>query len=363
MVSVDLAALRSIEREKEISFSTLMDALENALLTAYKHTPHSMPHARVAIDRKSGEVIVWAQDLGPDGAIVEEYDDTPTDFGRVAAATARQVIAQRLRDAEHDQTFGEYSGREGDIVTGVIQADAQASVRGLVLVDIGKVEAILPHSEQVPGENYAHGTRIKAYVVGVARGARGPQVTLSRTHPNLVKKLFALEVPEIADGSVEIVAVARESGHRSKIAVRTAVAGLNAKGACIGPMGQRVRNVVAELNGEKIDIIDWTEDPAAFVGNALSPAHVISSRLVDPATSQVRVVVPDFQLSLAIGREGQNARLAARLTGHRIDIHSDAETDAETDAPAGVPGDAGTDVGTDVGDTGPGSAELPTSPG
>jgi N utilization substance protein A len=246
--------------------------------------------------------------------------------------TARQVILQRLRDAEHDQTFGEYSGREGDIVTGVVQADAQASQRGLVLIDIGKVEALLPQSEQVPGEEYRHGTRIKAYVIGVSRGLRGPQVTVSRTHPNLVRKLFALEVPEIADGSVEIVAVAREAGHRSKIAVRTAVDGLNAKGACIGPMGQRVRNVVSELHGEKIDIIDWAEDPATYVGNALSPAHVISSEVVDVATGQVKVVVPDFQLSLAIGREGQNARLAARLTAHRIDIHSDGEIDAE-DAP------------------------------
>ena len=212
MVSVDLAALRSIEREKEISYETLLNALETALLTAYKHTPHSMPHARVAIDRRTGEVVVWAQEIGQDGDIEEEYDDTPTDFGRVAAMTARQVILQRLRDAEHDQTFGEYSGREGDIVTGVVQADAQAAQRGLVLVDIGKVEAILPQAEQVPGEEYTHGSRIRAYVVGVTRGMRGPQVTISRTHPNLVKKLFALEVPEIADGSVEIVAVARASG-------------------------------------------------------------------------------------------------------------------------------------------------------
>jgi N utilization substance protein A len=325
MVHVDIAALRSIEREKEISFETLMDALETALLTAYKHTPHSMPHARVAIDRKTGEVVVWAQEVGPDGDVVEEYDDTPTDFGRVAAMTARQVILQRLRDAEHDQTFGEYSGREGDIVAGVVQADAHAAARGLVVVDIGKVEAVLPQSEQVPGEAYTHGTRLKCYVVGVARGIRGPQVTVSRTHPNLVKKLFALEVPEIADGSVEIVGVAREAGHRTKIAVRTSVPGLNAKGACIGPMGQRVRNVVAELHGEKIDIIDWAEDPAGYVANALSPAHVISATVVDAAAQSVRVVVPDFQLSLAIGREGQNARLAARLTGWRIDIHSDSE--------------------------------------
>ena len=325
MVHVDIAALRSIEREKEISFETLMDALETALLTAYKHTPHSMPHARVAIDRKSGEVVVWAQEVGPDGDVIEEYDDTPTDFGRVAAMTARQVILQRLRDAEHDQTFGEYSGREGDIVAGVVQADAHAAARGLVVVDIGKVEAVLPQSEQVPGEAYVHGTRLKCYVVGVTRGVRGPQVTVSRTHPSLVKKLFALEVPEIADGSVEIVGVAREAGHRSKIAVRISVPGLNAKGACIGPMGQRVRNVVAELHGEKIDIIDWAEDPASYVANALSPAHVISATVVDAAAQAVRVVVPDFQLSLAIGREGQNARLAARLTGWRIDIHSDSE--------------------------------------
>jgi N utilization substance protein A len=249
------------------------------------------------------------------------------------------VILQRLRDAEHDQTFGEYSGREGDIVTGVVQADAQAAQRGLVLVDIGKVEALLPQSEQVPGEQYTHGTRLRCYVVGVSRGLRGPQVTVSRTHPNLVKKLFALEVPEIADGSVEIVGVAREAGHRSKIAVRTDVAGLNAKGACIGPMGQRVRNVVSELHGEKIDIIDWAADPATYVGNALSPANVLNSVVVDPAVMAVRVVVPDFQLSLAIGREGQNARLAARLTGSRIDIHSDAEDTSAQDAPAGS-GDA-----------------------
>ncbi len=335
MVNVDIAALRSIEREKEIPFSTLMDALETALLTAYKHTPHSMPHARVEIDRKSGEVVVWAQDVGPDGEIVEEYDDTPTDFGRIAAMTARQVILQRLRDAEHDQTFGEYSGREGDIVTGVIQADAYASQRGVVLVDIGKIEAVLPQSEQVPGEDYTHGVRLRCYVTAVTRGMRGPQVTVSRTHPNLIRKLFALEVPEIADGSVEIVGVAREAGHRTKIAVRTAVPGLNAKGACIGPMGQRVRNVVAELHGEKIDIVDWAEEVATYVGNALSPAHVIESRVVDPDTQSVRVVVPDYQLSLAIGREGQNARLAARLTGSRIDIHSDAEQPAPAETGVG----------------------------
>ena len=336
MVHVDIAALRSIEREKEIAFDTLIEALETALLTAYKHTPHSMPHARVAVDRKSGEVVVWAQDFDGDGALIEEYDDTPTDFGRVAAMTARQVILQRLRDAEHDRTYGEYSGREGDIVTGVVQADAHAAMRGVVIVDIGTIEAVLPQSEQVPGEEYPHGTRLKCYVTSVSRGIRGPQVTVSRTHPGLVKKLFALEVPEIADGSVEIVGVAREAGHRTKISVRTSVPGLNAKGACIGPMGQRVRNVVAELHGEKIDIIDYADDPATYVGNALSPATVVATTVVDPIARAVRVVVPDFQLSLAIGREGQNARLAARLTGWRIDIHSDAEPapDVVSGAPA-----------------------------
>jgi N utilization substance protein A len=280
---------------------------------------------RIEIDRKSGAVTVWAAEYGPDGELIEEFDDTPTDFGRIAAMTAKQVIMQRLRDAEHDNTYGEYSGHEGDIVTGIIQADAQASQRGLVLVNLGKVEAVLPQSEQVPGEIYQHGTRIKSYVVSVTRGMRGLQITLSRTHPSLVKKLFALEVPEIADGSVEIMAVARESGHRTKIAVASRVDGLNAKGACIGPMGQRVRNVVAELHGEKIDIIDYDEDPATFVGNALSPAVAREVRVVDPVAKAARVVVPDYQLSLAIGREGQNARLAARLTGWRIDIHSDAE--------------------------------------
>ncbi|UQX90043.1 transcription termination factor NusA [Jatrophihabitans telluris] len=329
MVSVDIAALRSIEREKEISFDTVLDALETALLTAYRHTNHPMPHARVEIDRKSGDVTVWAAEYDRDGTLVEEFDDTPTDFGRIAAMTAKQVIMQRLRDAEHDSTYGEYSGHEGDIVTGVIQADAQAAQRGLVIVELSsKIEAILPQSEQVPGEVYSHGTRIKAYVVAVTRGMRGLQITLSRTHPSLVKKLFALEVPEIADGSVEVMAVARESGHRTKIAVYSRVDGLNAKGACIGPMGQRVRNVVAELHGEKIDIIDYDEDPATFVGNALSPARAQEITVVDPVAKAARVVVPDYQLSLAIGREGQNARLAARLTGWRIDIHSDAESAA-----------------------------------
>jgi transcription termination/antitermination protein NusA len=333
-VNIDVTALKAVEREKGISADTVIEAIESALVTAYRHADGAAKHVRVHVDRKTGEVAVLAQELGSDGQVVREWDDTPSDFGRIAASTAKQVIVQRLRDAEHEQTFGEYAGKEGDIVSGIVQAHDRRNVQGTVLIDIGKVEAVLPAAEQVPGEDYTHGTRIKAYVVSVNRTFRGPQVTVSRTHPSLVRKLFALEVPELADGSVEIVAVAREAGHRSKIAVRTAVPGLNAKGACIGPMGQRVRNVMSELHGEKIDIVDWSDDPATFVASALSPARVNSAHVVDAAAKAVRVVVPDYQLSLAIGKEGQNARLAARLTGCRIDIRSDAQTGDEAAAPS-----------------------------
>jgi N utilization substance protein A len=319
-VDIDMSALRGLEREKDISFGLLVEAIESALLIAYHRTEGSQPTARVHLDRKTGHVTVWAAETDEDGAVVREYDDTPTGFGRIAATTAKQVILQRLRDAEEEITFGEYAGREGDVVAGVIQ---QGKDPRNVLVDLGKVEAILPPAEQVPGEQYQHGARIKCYVLQVRKGMRGPSITLSRTHPNLVKRLFALEVPEIADGSVEISAIAREAGHRTKIAVRTAKAGLNAKGACIGPLGSRVRNVMSELHGEKIDIVDWSEDPAEFVAHALSPARVTQVEVVDATARTARVVVPDYQLSLAIGKEGQNARLAARLTGWRIDIHSD----------------------------------------
>jgi N utilization substance protein A len=323
-VNVDIAALRAIERDKDIPFETVLEAIETALLTAYKHTDGHHPHARIDVDRKTGVVRVLAQEISPEGTVLEEWDDTPEGFGRIAATTARQVILQRLRDAEHERTFGEFSAKEGEIIAGVVQRDARANSRGMVVVQLGDIEGVLPPAEQVSGEHYEHGTRIKCYVVGVARGSRGTQITLSRTHPNLVRRLFALEVPEIADGTVEIPAVAREAGHRSKIAVRSTVAGVNAKGACIGPMGARVRNVMSELAGEKIDIIDYSDDPATFVGNALSPAKVISVQVIDEKTKAARVVVPDFQLSLAIGKEGQNARLAARLTTWRIDIRSDA---------------------------------------
>ncbi len=270
-MDIDLSVLRSLESEKDISLDQAIKAIEDALLVAYHKSEGASSSARVEVDRKSGHVTVWAIQTGPDGTAVREYDDTPAGFGRIAATTARQVILQRLRDVEDELTFGEYAGREGDIVAGVIQ---QGKDPRTVLVDLGKLEAVLPPAEQVPGERYVHGERIRCYVLHVRKGHRGPSVTLSRTHPGLVKKLFALEVPEITAGEVEIVAIAREAGHRTKIAVRSHRQGVNAKGACIGPMGSRVRNVMNELHGEKIDIVDYSDEPAGFVANALSPARV-----------------------------------------------------------------------------------------
>ena len=331
-MKIDMTALRGLVREKEISFDTVVQAIETALLAAYRHTEGAQPHARVELDRKAGDALVLAQELGDDGTVVREWDDTPAGFGRIAAMTAKQVIVQRLREAESELSYGEYAGREGDLVSGIVQQAPQrpgAPPNRNVMVKLGTtedaLEAVLPPAEQVPGEVYAHGTRLRCRVIAVGKGQRGAQVTVSRSHPDLVRGLFALEVPEVADGSVEIAALAREAGHRTKIAVRTSVPGLNAKGACIGPVGARVRNVTTELHGEKIDIVDWSEDPARFVASALSPARVSSVEVVDAVQRSARVVVPDYQLSLAIGKEGQNARLAARLTGWRIDIHSDTE--------------------------------------
>jgi len=339
-MNIDMAALHAIEMDRGIAVEELLDTIKSALLTAYRHSDGHQPDARIEIDRKSGVVRVMAREADADGNLSSEWDDTPEGFGRVAATTARQVMLQRFRDAENERVFGEFSAREGDIVAGMVQRDAQQNARGNVVVHLGSEtkgsEGTIRAAEQVPGESYDHGERLRCYVVGVTRGVREPRIELSRTHPNLVRKLFSLEVPEIAEGSVEIVAVAREAGHRSKIAVRSKVAGLNAKGACIGPMGQRVRNVMSELSGEKIDIIDFDEDPARFVANALSPSKVVSVTVIDAVARAARVVVPDFQLSLAIGKEGQNARLAARLTGWRIDIRSDAAVpDGAADAPPG----------------------------
>lgn len=349
-MDIDLAALRALERERDISFDILVPAIEQALLLAYHRTDGSYRHARAELDRKTGHVTIWAQEeyevaapevTVPDDADIDvdadvdapaaprtvrelgpEFEDTPDGFGRVAAATARQVIVQRLRDLEDEAILGDFKGREGDIVSGIIQ---QSSNPSHVLVDFGAVEGVLPSAEQVPGERYVHGERLRCYVVSVRRGPRGPQIGLSRTHPNLVRKLFALEVPEIADGTVVIEALAREAGHRTKIAVRATVPGVNAKGACIGPMGARVRAVMSELHGEKIDIVDYSDDPTEFVAAALSPATVSAVEITDRQLRSARVIVPDYQLSLAIGKEGQNARLAAKLTGWRIDIRPDTQ--------------------------------------
>ncbi|WP_448071643.1 transcription termination factor NusA [Georgenia yuyongxinii] len=322
-MDIDMTALRLIESERGIAFDVLVRAIEDALLLAYHRTPGAMDKARVELDRKTGRVTVWATEVDEDGNDAGEFDDTPSGFGRIATATARSVIVQRLRDAEDEQVMGNYRDKAGELISGIVQQGRDPRV---VLVDIGDLEAVLPAHEQVPTEKYVHGDRLRAFVLDVTRGPKGPSVTLSRTHPNLVRKL-ALEVPEVADGSVEIVALAREAGHRTKIAVRANVPGLNAKGACIGPMGQRVRAVMTELAGEKIDIVDYSDDPARFVASALSPSRVSSVEIVDADARAARVVVPDYQLSLAIGKEGQNARLAARLTGWRIDIHADTEAE------------------------------------
>ncbi len=350
-MDIDLSVLRSLEAEKDISMDLAIKAIEDALLVAYHRTEGAPPTARVEVNRSSGHVTVWAAETAEDGAVIREYDDTPAGFGRIAATTARQVILQRLRDAEDELTFGEYAGREGDVVAGVIQ---QGRDPRAVLVDLGKLEAILPPTEQVPGERYVHGERLRCYVLHVRKGYRGPSVTLSRTHPNLVKKLFSLEVPEIASGAVEIAAIAREAGHRSKIAVVSHQPGVNAKGACIGPMGSRVRNVMTELHGEKIDIVDFSADPADFVAHALSPARVSRVDIIDLQARVAQVIVPDYQLSLAIGKEGQNARLAARLTGWRIDIRPDrGAAGPQGDAPARRRGASGLEAA--AGTAGPGS--------
>ena len=322
-MDIDMSALRLLEREREIPLDLLIPTIEQALLVAYHKSPGSIERARAELDRKSGHVTIWAAELDDDGTVVGEFDDTPSGFGRIAASTARQIILQRLRDAEDDNVLGAFRGKEGELVSGLIQ---QGHNPHMVQVDLGTVEALLPPPEQVPGESYVHGTRLRAYVVDVHRGMKGPSITLSRSHPGLVRKLFELEVPEIADKSVEIVALAREAGHRTKIAVKANVPGLNAKGACIGEMGSRVRAVMTELHDEKIDIVDFSEDPATFIASALSPSRVSSVTITDAESRSARVVVPDYQLSLAIGKEGQNARLAAKLTGWRIDIVSDAAT-------------------------------------
>jgi transcription termination/antitermination protein NusA len=375
-----IEAVRTIEREKGIEPDALVSALEDALLAAYKKTPGAARHAVVELDdegefrvfsieipgdlevrlvdeameakidelerleEETGErqhTLIAEDDLDLDWSQVPQEqirraDVTPENFGRIAAQTAKQVIQQRIREAERAMMYEEYVDRQGEVVTGIVQ---QAGDRNNVLVDLGKVEALLPRSEQVDGERYEQGSRIKAVITEVRSGTKGPQVILSRRDPELIKTLFELEVPEIADGLVEIRGVAREPGYRSKIAVESHAQGVDPVGACVGPRGSRVRMVVSELRGEKIDIIPWNTEPARFVAKALSPARV-REVYIDDDTREATVVVPNDQLALAIGKEGLNARLAARLTGWKVDIQSDEEF-ARAEAEAAFGGDGG----------------------
>ncbi len=372
-----IAALRELEREKGIAFETILAGLEEAMASAYKswwkqqhpELDEESFGVRAQIDPESGDLRVWIQELERieheddegeitvEAKVVSEDEVTVTDEfkGRIGAQTAKQVIFQKLRDAEREMTYEEFAGREGDVVTGIVQQ----SERRYTLLDLGKVEALLPQAEQVPSEPYRSGERLKAYITEVRKGTKGPQIVVSRTHPGLLRELFRLEVPEIDEGIVEIKAVAREPGHRSKIAVASNEPAVDPVGACVGPKGSRVRNVVTELRGEKIDVVPWSADPATLVANALQPAKVKEAR-VDPETQTALVIVPDYQLSLAIGKEGQNARLAARLTGWRIDIKSEtqfadeqrgpkpvvAETAAD-EPPSSPPADGSPDGGAD----------------
>ena len=349
-----IQALRELERERGIAFETILHGLEEGMAAAYKTTwKQEHPDAdddfvgfRALIDPETGDLRMWKQELeeveapAAEGAspdepapvemrVVSEGEVEVTDDfkGRIGAQTAKQVIFQKLRDAEREMTYEEFAGREGDVVTGIVQQQE----RRYTLLDLGKVEALLPQGEQVPSEPLRHGERLKAYITEVRRGTKGPQIVVSRTHPGLLRALFAMEVPEIDEGIVEIMAVAREPGHRSKIAVASNEPAVDPVGACVGPKGSRVRMVVNELRGEKIDVVPWSDESATFVANALQPAKV-REVTVDPTTQTALVIVPDYQLSLAIGREGQNARLAARLTGWRIDIKSESQA-SETPAP------------------------------
>ena len=339
-----MEALDTIEREKGISVEIMLEALANALVTAYKRMPAAAEEALVEIDIETGEIHVIAQELDEDGNVVKEWDDTPKDFGRIAAQTAKQVILQRIREAEREMKYEEYAGREGDIVTGIIQQTDQR----YTLLDLGKVEALLPQAEQVQNERYDHGSRLKAYIVEVRKTAKGPQIVVSRTHPGLVKRLFELEVPELLDGVVELRAVAREPGHRTKIAVASNDPNVDPVGACVGARGARVRMVVTELRGEKVDIVPYTDEPTDFVMKALAPARVREVRIHEN-TGTAEVIVPDFQLSLAIGKEGQNARLAARLSGWRVDIKSETQL-AEEESGGGVEYAEGEWVKSETGD-------------
>lgn len=321
-----MEALELLERERGVPVETILDALANGLVSAYKRAPGAAEEARVVIDPDAGDIVVYAQELDEDGNVVREWEDTPDDFGRIAAQTAKQVIAQRLRDAKREQVFDVYEGREGDLITGIIQ---QVDHRYSIL-DLGDAEALMPGSERIPYERLDRGNRVKALILEVRGETKGPQIVVSRSHPDFVRRLLELEVPELLDGTIEIKAIAREPGHRTKIAVTSNDPNVDPKGACVGARGSRVRQVVNELRGEKVDVVQWREETAQFIAEALGPAKVKEVR-IDEDEKEAVVIVNDHQLSLAIGREGQNARLAARLSGYRVDIRSESQERGEVE--------------------------------
>jgi N utilization substance protein A len=319
-MGVDIPSLVQLTEAKGMPLEQLIQAIEAGVLTAYSETQEPNRYARVQLDRETGDINIFVPSFNELGERVSEDILEVEGFARVATSTARQVIKHQMRATNDAEIVGEFTASVGDVISGIVQ---QGRDPKMIHVNLGRIEGRVPPQEQVPGEVFNHGDRIKCFVVEVKQGLKGPEIMLSRSHPALVKQLFALEVPEIQDRIVEIMGVAREAGHRTKIAVRSHRAGVSPKGSLIGPMGARSQAVMNELHGEKIDIVDWDEDPAKFVAHALAPAKVSSVTIVDEATRSAKVVVPDYQLSLAIGKDGQNARLAARLTGWRIDIHPD----------------------------------------
>ena len=319
-MSVDVDALIALTIEKEIPLEKMISAIENAVTEAYLELEDAKPQGRAVLNRVDGEILIHVPQFNDEGIYTETITHMPEGFEQVIKSLTRKEIKQRMRAAKDADVVEEFSATVGDVISGVVQQGRDAT---LVYVDLGRVEGKIPPNEQVPTESYVHGQRIKCFVVDVKQGLKGPEITLSRTHPLLVKALFTLEVPELKDRIVEIVGVSREPGFRSKVSVRSHRAGVSPKGSLIGPVGSRARAVMDELHGEKIDIVDWSEDPAVFVAHALAPAKVSRVEITDLLSRSAKVTVPDYQLSLAIGKDGQNARLAARLTGWRIDIHPD----------------------------------------
>lgn len=330
-------ALETLGRERGIPVDDILEALANAFVSAYKRSPGAAEEARVTIapDEDGIEITIYAQELDEEGNVVREWEDPPRDFGRIAATTAKQVMSQMLRQTKREQVFTRYEGREGDLVTGMVQQHENRAT----IIDLGDAEAIMPGSERIPYERLERGARVKALIVEVNREAKGAQVVVSRSHPDLVRRMLEIEVPELLDGTVQIKSIAREAGHRTKLAVVSNDLNVDPKGACVGAQGRRVRNVVNELRGEKVDVVQWQEDPAHFIVEALGPAKVRDVQ-VNRAEKTAVVVVSEHQLSLAIGREGQNARLAARLTGYKIDIRSDAPRPEREAPPPDAPAPA-----------------------